>query len=138
MIDAKSVVAEAIAFDMETNYAVSVEARRSIIQKNGQRYSDSVIETNAMAILAIAERNAILKVVPKAIIDVVYKEAFKFANGDLSDETKILKARKTALEYLQSNYGATEAEVLKLLGVRAVGQIDAEKNRRSSGIYTIT
>lgn len=127
MIDAKSVVAEAIAFDMETNYAVSVEARRSIIQKNGQRYSDSVIETNAMAILAIAERNAILKVVPKAIIDVVYKEAFKFANGDLSDETKILKARKTALEYLQSNYGATEAEVLKLLGVRAVGQIDAEK-----------
>lgn len=79
-----------------------------------------------MAILAIAERNAILKVVPKAIIDVVYKEAFKFANGDLSDETKILKARKTALEYLQSNYGATEAEVL-VLGVRAVGQIDAEK-----------
>lgn len=127
MIDAKTVVAEAVAFDMETNYAVSVEARRSIIQKNGQRYSDSVIETNAMAILAIAERNAILKVIPKAIIDVVYKEAFKFANGDLSDEAKVLKARKTALEYLQSNYGATEPEVLKLLGIRSTGQIDAEK-----------
>lgn len=127
MIDAKSIVAEAIAFDMETNYAVSVEARRSIIQKNGQRYSDSVIETNAMAILAIAERNAILKVVPKAIVDVVYKEAFKFANGDLSDEAKILKARKTALDYLQSNYGATESEVLKLLGLRSSRQIGAEQ-----------
>ena len=84
LIDQKSIVAEAVAFDLETNYAVCVEARRSIVTKSGQRYSDSLIETNAMAILAIAERNAILKIIPKAITDAVYNEAFKFANGDLS------------------------------------------------------
>ena len=82
VIEHKSIVAEAVAFDLETNYAVSVEARRSIIGKTGIRYSDSVIETNAMAILVIAERNAILKVIPKAITDSVYKAAFDFANGD--------------------------------------------------------
>jgi hypothetical protein len=46
------IVAEAVAFDLETNYAVSVEARRNIIGKNGSRFADSVVETNAMATLA--------------------------------------------------------------------------------------
>ena len=127
MIDAKSIVAEAVAHDLETNYAVCVEARRSIIDSKGRRYTDSNIETNAMAILAIAERNAILKVIPKAITDSVYKEAFKFVQGDLSDESKILVARKKAFEFLSNKYGATEDEILKLLGIRSVGQVDAEK-----------
>lgn len=127
MIDQKSIVAEAVAFDLETNYAVSVEARRSIIGKTGQRFSDSVIETNAMAILAIAERNAILKVIPKAVTDSVYKAAFDFANGDLSNEQKILAARKKALDFFAEKYEATEADVLKVLGLRSVGQIGAEQ-----------
>lgn len=126
-IDQKTIVAEAIAFDMETNYAVCVEARRSIVGKNGQRYQESVIETNAMAILAIAERNAILKVIPKAIVDSVYNEAFRFANGDLSDAAKILTAKKKAFEYFDETYGAKEADVLKALGLRDINQIKAEQ-----------
>lgn len=126
-IDQKSIVAEAVAFDLETNYAVSVEARRSIITKTGQRYADSVIETNAMAILAIAERNAILKIVPKAITDSVYKAAFNFANGDLSDEQKIIAARKKAFDFFQEKYGATEQNVLDALGLRSIGQVGAEQ-----------
>lgn len=122
----RTIVAEAIAHDLETNYAVSVEARRSILTKTGQRYSESVIETNAMGILAIAERNAILKVVPKALTDAVYKAAFNFANGDLSDEQKLLTARKKAFDFCLEKYGATETEVIKLLGLRATGQITAE------------
>lgn len=125
-IDSSTVVAEAVAFDMETNYAVSVEARRSIVGKNGQRYADSVIETNAMAILAIAERNAILKVIPKAIIDTVYNEAFKFANGDLSDNAKLLIARDKALEFFKSEYGATEKQVVELLGLKTKDAIKPE------------
>lgn len=134
MIDAKTIVAEAIAFDMETNYAVSVEARRSIIGKNGQRYPDSLIETNAMAILAIAERNAILKVIPKGIIDIVYNEAFNFANGDLSDNAKMLAARKKAFEFFDVTYGAKEADVLKALGLRDVNQVKAEQIADMRGI----
>lgn len=122
----KTVIAEAVAFDMETNYAVSVEARRSILDKNGIRYKESVIETNAMAILAIAERNAILKVVPKAIIDSVYGEAFKFANGDLSDEAKLIVARDKAFEYFKNEYGATEEEVVTSLGLKTKEAIKAE------------
>lgn len=126
-ISEKTIVAEAVAFDLETNYAVAVEARRSIIGKTGMRFSDSLIETNAMAILAIAERNAILKVIPKAIIDSVYKAAFSVANGDLTDEQKIITARKKAFDFFNEKYGASEDDVLKLLGVRAIGQIGAEQ-----------
>jgi hypothetical protein len=121
------IVAEAVAFDLETNYAVSVEARRNIIGKNGSRFADSVVETNAMATLAIAERNAILKVVPKALTDTVYKAAFNFANGDLSDEQKILTARKKMLDFFAEKYEAKEADILRLLGLRSIGQIKSDQ-----------
>lgn len=127
LIDQRTVVAEAVAFDMETNYAVCVEARRSIIDSHGHRYTDSVVETNAMAILAIAERNAILKVIPKAIIDTVYKEAFNFAFGDLSDNTKLLKERQRVLNVFKKDYGMSEADVLQCLGIKAVEAIGAEQ-----------
>jgi len=122
----KTIVAEAVAFDLETNYAVAVEARKSIIGRDGRRFTESVIETNAMAILAIAERNAILKIIPKAITDTVYKAAFDFANGDLSDEQKILAARKKMLDFFAEKYDATEDQVLKTIGLRSVGQIKSE------------
>jgi hypothetical protein len=122
----KTIVAEAVAFDMETNYAVCVEARRSILDKYGARYKESVIETNAMAILAVAERNAIFKVVPKAIIDAVYDEAFKLVNGDLSDNAKLLLARDKAIGSFADEYGATEAEVIECLGLKTKEAIKAE------------
>ena len=125
-IDARTVVAEAVAFDMETNYAVCVEARRSIIGRNGSRYTDSVIETNAMAILAIAERNAILKVIPKSIIDKVYKEAFAFAFGDLSNTAKRLKERDRILNIFKNEHGIAEADVLRCIGVNTKEAIKAE------------
>lgn len=125
-ITEKVIVAEAVAFDMETNYAVCVEARRSIIDKKGNRYKESVIETNAMGILAIAERNAVLKVIPKAIIDNVYKEAFKTANGDLSDNAKLLIAREKAIEFFKNEYGATESDVINALGLKTKEAITAE------------
>ncbi len=125
-IEHKSIIAEAVAFDMETNYAVSVEARRSIVTKSGQRYTDSVIETNAMAILAIAERNAILKVIPKSIIDHVYSEAFKCAYGDLSDNAKLLKERERIFKEFKNTYGAEESDVIKFIGLNTKEAIAAE------------
>jgi len=125
-IDSKTIVAEAVAFDMETNCAFSVEARRSIIDKYGNRFKDSMIETASMAILAIAERNAILKVIPKSIVDSVYKEAFKCANGDLSDKAKLIIARDKALEFFKSEYGASEKQVVTLLGLKTKEAIKPE------------
>lgn len=133
-IEHKSIIAEAVAFDMETNYAVSVEARRSIIDRNGNRYSDSVIETNAMAILAIAERNAILKVIPKSIIDHVYGEAFKCAYGDLSNNAKLLKERERMFKEFKNTYGIEEDDVVKSIGLNTKEAIKAEHIADLAGI----
>jgi len=122
-ITQREIVAEAVAFDLETNYAVSVEARRSIIGKNGMRYSDSLIDTNAMATLAIAERNAVLKVIPKSITDSVYKAAFNFVNGDLDNDQKLQAAKKKAFDYFKETYDANEVQVLGLIGLKNANQI---------------
>lgn len=123
----REIIAEAVAFDLETNYAVSVEARRSIIGKDGRRFSDSVVETNAMGTLAIAERNAILKVIPKSLTDSVYKAAFDFVNGELNDKDKLIAARKKMLDYFAEKYDAKESDVLRILNLRSIGQIGAEQ-----------
>lgn len=133
-IEHKSIVAEAVALDLETNYAVSVEARRSIIGKNGNRYSDSVIETNAMAIMAIAERNAILKVVPKSITNHVYNEAFKFLYDDLSDNTKLLKERERIFKEFKNTYGIEEEDVVKCIGLNTKEAVKAENIADLTGI----
>lgn len=122
----KVIVAEAVAFDLETNYAVSVEARRSIIGKDGRRYAESVIETNSMATLAIAERNAILKVIPRSIVDSVYNAALEFLNASLSDKDKFILERKRVFAFFEEKYGAKEPEVLALLGLRTIGQVKIE------------
>lgn len=126
-IDAKSITAEAVAFDLQKNYAVRVEARRSIIGRDGRRFPDHVIETNALATMAIAERNAILKVVPKSLIDSVYQAAFDKVNGNLSTEQEISLARKKAFDYFAEKYNAAEKDVLQVLGLRSVGQVGAEQ-----------
>jgi hypothetical protein len=133
-IEHKSITAEAVAFDLETNYAVCVEARRSILKRDGTRYDDSTIETNAMAILAIAERNAILKVIPKSIIDKVYDEAFRFAFGDLSDSAKILKARNNIFNKFKIDYNLSEEQVVKIAGVNTKEAIKAEHIATLTGI----
>lgn len=133
-VEHRTVVAEAIAFDMETNYAVSVEARRSIIDRQGHRFNDSTVETNAMAILAIAERNAILKVIPKSIIDHVYNEAFKFAYGDLSDKAKLLKERNRIFIIFKDTYAMSESDVIKCIGLNTKESVTAENIADLTGI----
>ena len=133
-IDAKSIVAEAVAFDMETNYAVCVEARRSILKKDGTRYDESTIETNAMAIMAIAERNAILKIIPKSIVDNVYNEAFTCAFGNLTDKAILLKERNRIFIVFKDTYGMLEADVIKCVGVNTKEAVKPEHIADLTGI----
>jgi len=133
-IDHKTIVAEAVAFDMETNYAVCVEVRRSILKKDGTRYDESTIETNSMACMAIAERNAILKVIPKSIIDNVYTEAFKFAFGDLTDKAKLLKERNRLFSVFKDTYAIDEKEVIRIIGVGTKEAVTPENIATLTGL----
>ena len=123
----KQVISRGTCWDLETNVASAFEVRRSIIGKNGQRFSDDMITVTGNAANSIAYRNAVFAVVPKAITDRVYYAAQKFITGDLSDYDKLLKVRTGVLNNFKNNYGITEEEVVKMCGKQTANQIGADE-----------
>lgn len=123
----KQIISRGTAWDLETNVASAFEVRRSIIDKKGNRFSDDMITVTGNAANSIAYRNAVFSVVPKAVVDKVYKAAQKCITGDLSDNEKLLKRRTDAINYFNDEWGITEEEVVKLCGKQTVNQIKAEE-----------
>lgn len=123
----EQVISRGTCWDLETNVASAFEVRRSIIGKNGQRFSDDMITVTGNAANSIAYRNAVFAVIPKAITDRVYYAAQKFITGDLSDSDKLLKVRTGVLNNFKNNYGITEEEVVKMCGKQTVNQIGADE-----------
>lgn len=123
----KQVISRGTCWDLETNVASAFEVRRSIIGKNGQRFSDDMITVTGNAANSIAYRNAVFAVIPKAITDRVYYAAQKFITGDLSDYDKLLKVRTGVLNNFKNNYGITKEEVVKMCGKQTANQIGADE-----------
>ena len=123
----KQIISRGTAWDLETNVASAFEVRRSITDSKGRRYSDDMITVTGNAANAIAYRNAVFSVVPKAVVDKVYKAAQKCITGDLSDNEKLLKRRTDAINYFNDEWGITEEEVVKLCGKQTVNQIKADE-----------
>ena len=124
-VEAKHVTSQAIAFDLENNLAIKVEVKRSIMGKTG-RFNDDMIVVTGNAANSIALRNAVLSVIPRAIVDKIYNEAKKTITGDISDTTKFLKRRKQVFDALKDTYGVTEAEVLTAVGKAAVDHLTSD------------
>ena len=123
----KQIISRGTAWDLETNVASAFEVRRSIVDKKGNRFSDDMITVTGNAANSIAYRNAVFSVVPKAVIDKVYKAAQKCITGDLSDNEKMLKRRNDAIRFFNDEWGITEAEVIKLCGKQTVNQMKADE-----------
>lgn len=123
----KQIISRGTAWDLETNVASAFEVRRSIIDKRGNRFSDDMITVTGNAANSIAYRNAVFSVVPKAVVDKVYKASQKFITGDLSSEEKLIKRRSDALNYFKDEWGISEEEVVKLCGKQTVNQIKADE-----------
>lgn len=123
----KQVISRGTCWDLENNVATAFEVRRSIVGKGGKRFSDDMITVTGNAANAIAYRNAVFSVIPKAITDKVYQAAQRFITGDLSDEEKIISRRKKCIDFFKDEYGITEEEVVMLCGKQTVNQIKAEQ-----------
>ena len=123
----KQIISRGTCWDLETNVASAFEVRRSIVDRYGKRFSDDMITVTGNAANSIAYRNAVFSVVPKAIVEKVYKAAQKFITGDLSDEEKLIKRRTDAINYFNDEWGITEEEVIKLCGKQTVNQIKADE-----------
>lgn len=124
-IDAKQVTSQAVCFDLENNLAIKVEVKRSIMTKTG-RMSDDMITVTGNAGNSIALRNAVLSVIPKAVVDKVYNEAKAKITGDVSDKTKLLARRKQVIDGLKDTYGLNEAEIIGAVGKASVDHLTSD------------
>ena len=134
-IDATHVTSESVCWDLETNVAIKVQVKRSIVQneyvggqKSGKmiRMNEDMITVTGNAANSIALRNAVLSVVPRGVVDKVYKEAKKAITGDLSDATKLIQRRAGAVKRFKDMYGVDEKEILALLGKNSIDLLDAD------------
>jgi hypothetical protein len=134
-IGPRQITSQAVCFDLETNLAIKVEVKRSIIGNKG-RYNDDLISVTGNAANSIALRNAILAVIPRSVVDKVHRAAISTMIGDISTEQKLTAQRKQVVDGLKDTYKVTEEEILSAVGKSAVQHLTPEDLVTLIGIGT--
>lgn len=119
--DGRTVTATAICHDLETNFAVSLNVQRSITDRYGRTYSPDMQVVTGNAAMAIAFRNAVLKVVPKAVTSRVVNQIRDVAAGRVRDLTA---SRRAMVDYFLT-LGVSQPQLLDYLGVPRLEAVDA-------------
>lgn len=125
-VDKTHVTSEAMCFDLETNVAVKTQVKRSIVGKHG-RFNEDMITVTGNAANAIAYRNAVFSVIPKAVVDKVYKAAIQTITGDISDKNKLIAKRKQVVDGIKDAFNVTEAEIIASIGKASIDHIGADE-----------
>lgn len=121
--DGKTVTAQGVCHDLETNVAVSVEVKRRITDKNGRTFSEDMQVVTGNAASAIAFRNAVLKIVPKAVTKRVIADVKQVAMGQALD---LETSRQRMVDYF-AKLGVTEELLLEYLELKKREEIDKER-----------
>lgn len=120
--DGRFITAQGVCHDLETNVAVSKEVKRRITNKYGKTFSDDMQVVTGNAAASIAFRNAVLAIVPKAVIKKIIANIKQVALGQAID---LETSRQNAI----ANYakaGVTEQMLFEYLGITKKEQIDKE------------
>lgn len=138
-IDGTHITSEAVCFDLETNIAIKTQVKRSIMQNETKwdggksvrtgrmiRMNEDMITVTGNAANSIALRNAVLSVIPKAVVDKAYKAAKQTMTGDISDNVKLIAKRKKVFDGLKDAYNVTEPEILHAIGRAAVDHVTGD------------
>lgn len=125
------VIAQAVAWDLEANVRLTVEAQRSIVGKRG-RFDDDMIRVTGMAAISIALRNAIFRVIPRAYVQAIYDKARQTAVGD----AKTLAARRDEILSRLGKAGVTPERVFARLDVKGSDDVTLEHLETLIGIGT--
>lgn len=131
--DGKTITAQGICHDLETNNSVTVEVKRRITDKNGKTFSEDMQVVTGNAACAIAYRNAVYKVVPYALVQEVYDKAKDVARG--TAETLVAK-RDKALKYFH-DLQVKDTQICEVLDIKKVEDIDLDKLAILRGMVTL-
>ena len=128
--DGKTITAQGICHDLETNNCVTVEVQRTILDKNGRPFKHDMQVVTGNAACAIAFRNAVFKVVPAALAQEIYDRAREVARG--TAETLVVR-RDKAIKYFRE-LGVKDAEICNVLGIIKIEDINLDHLQTLSGM----
>lgn len=129
--DGKTITAQGVCHDLETNFACSVEVKRKITDKYGKTFSEDMQVVTGNAAAAIAFRNAVLKVVPKAVTKKVIAEVKKVALGESID---LETSRQNCLANF-AKAGVTDKMIFDLFGITKMEELDKERIFELKGLW---
>ena len=115
--DGKFITARGVCLDLETNVAVSSEVQRRITNKYGKTFSEDM-----QVVTGNTFRNAVFKVVPKAVTAAVLKDIKDAAIGKAMD---VENASQKMFAYF-AKIGVTEPMILTYFGLSSRDEITAE------------
>jgi hypothetical protein len=113
------VVAQGVAFDMEKNVRATAEVKRRITDRHGKRYGDDMIGTTCNAACSIALRNAIFRVVPRALYKSVLDKAKRVSLG--KDKSFDEQRRDSMVWWTEQ--GGTLQQIAEALGRKGMADI---------------
>lgn len=120
IVGEKSVTVQAFAWDLERNIRMPGIASTSILNKEGGRYPQHLIETTIAATAAKARRNAVLAVIPKAYITDLLEAAKAVAKAN---QKPLEEQRKDMLDYFARSHKVDSAQVFAYLSVAGADDI---------------
>lgn len=117
--------------DLETNNSATIEVDRRITDKHGNIFNADMIVVTGNAACSIALRNAIFRVIPKALIKPIFEAAKRCYLGDAKSHAA---KRDTALDYFRKA-GADDAMVFDFLGVQGLDDIKEDQLIELRGLF---
>jgi len=135
--DGKHITAEGVCWDLEKNVKIAMQNKVSIIfgQQGGKGGYTANADMQTMlsnAASAKALRNAIFKVIPKALVDRVYAKAMEYSVGD----TKTLNSKVTNVVNKLVKMGLNKEEMLEYFGHKNLNEFTTEDLSSLIGIGT--
>lgn len=130
--DGKTITAQGVCHDLESNVAISTEVKRSILTSKGYTYSQDMQVVVGNAASSIALRNAICKVVPQVLIKNVV-EAVRSKALEHIKQIGIEESWKQWVAYMQGQFKVTEAMMLEYLNKKR-GELDANDIQKLVGV----
>jgi len=128
--DGKTITARGTCHDLENNVAAQVEVKRRITDKHGKTFNEDMQTVAGNAACAIAYRNAVYKVIPTALINIIWEETKKVARGTAAT---LVSRRDKAVDYFKS-IGVTDKQLCEALEIEKLGDIDLDKLEALTGM----
>jgi len=130
-VGSEFVVGQGVLFDLQRNNVTSIKTNRRITDKTGRRFNTDMIQTTGNAAASLAYRNAVTRVIPKALWNDILEKAKLTAIGK---NKSIGETRNIAIEY-GKKIGVTEEQIFTTLGVQGINDLGIDELIALKGLY---